>query len=229
MLAGRLEPTDPRHVRPGKTVVLGIDPSMTATGYGVLRTDDVVAYGSIKTKPQDPEPHRMGVICAGILGLIRDHGVTHVAMESFEHFYRSGDGFGKPSAHAELLAAAGLKAETGGSGGRTGRHNPRGPTAKDMFLMKAAQSSAQMASVLAGLPLFLYPVQEWKAAIVGRGANKQKALSVLKLLYRIEIRNHDAAEAILIAHHHLLQGRLQPERGFLPPGALHSKLLENLR
>jgi Holliday junction resolvasome RuvABC endonuclease subunit len=218
---------DLRLVNPASVVVLGVDPSMTATGYGVIRGRDVIAYGSIRTIPKDPEPHRMAVIFAGLLDIIREHSVAHVAVEQFEHFYFRGDQDRRLSARDDLLLAAGVVPNEG-AGARSGRHNPKGPKARDMFLLKAAQSASQLAAFSAGCALFLYPVKEWKSSMIGANAGKEKALETVGRLCRIETRDDNAAEAILIAHHHLLQGRLTPERGYVPDATILARICASI-
>jgi len=65
---------------------LGIDPSLTATGFGVIEDLPegyrVVAHGVIKPSPRRPMPQRLLKIRDGIEDLIRTHLPDEVAIEN---------------------------------------------------------------------------------------------------------------------------------------------------
>ncbi len=67
--------------------ILGIDPGLGATGYGVVEkttagTWTQVAFGEIKTDPADPFPMRLRVIFDGIRRVMDLHQPTEAALES---------------------------------------------------------------------------------------------------------------------------------------------------
>ncbi len=60
--------------------ILGIDPGLANTGYGVIEAKDrkpcLVDYGTIKTSPQNPLPARIKEIYDGIKGIIKQHSIS---------------------------------------------------------------------------------------------------------------------------------------------------------
>lgn len=66
--------------------VLGIDPGIGTTGYGIVGEDDqgevvLIAYGAIETKPGEPMPERLKVLHEGITGLFGQYQPESVAVE----------------------------------------------------------------------------------------------------------------------------------------------------
>jgi len=65
--------------------VLGIDPGLTITGWGVVDGDGnsatSVDYGVIRTNSKQPRAERLGHIAEGVRALIRAHQVVEVAVE----------------------------------------------------------------------------------------------------------------------------------------------------
>lgn len=65
--------------------VLGIDPGLTRTGWGVVQHASgrlrCVANGTISTKPADPSEHRLRHLLAEITGVIDGHDIASVALE----------------------------------------------------------------------------------------------------------------------------------------------------
>ena len=66
--------------------VLGIDPGIGTTGYGVVDEDAgggvaLIAYGAIETPPGDPMPARLKQLYDTVLALMRQHAPESVAVE----------------------------------------------------------------------------------------------------------------------------------------------------
>lgn len=66
--------------------VLGIDPGIGTTGYGVVDEDAsghvvLIAYGAIETPPRDPMPARLKTLHDAALALMRQHQPESVAVE----------------------------------------------------------------------------------------------------------------------------------------------------
>ena len=65
--------------------VLGIDPGLTITGWGIVDGDGATAraieYGVIRTKTKDSRAERLGEIAEGIRALIREHTPAELAVE----------------------------------------------------------------------------------------------------------------------------------------------------
>ena len=71
--------------------ILGIDPALGATGYGVIAGSagsfELVEAGLIKTKPKDGIAARLSAIYRGVSGLIRDTKPEILALEKlFAHY-----------------------------------------------------------------------------------------------------------------------------------------------
>lgn len=67
-------------------VVLGIDPGIGTTGYGVVGEDEhgeamLVAYGAIETTPGAPMPERLLVLHAEVTRIVREYRPESVAVE----------------------------------------------------------------------------------------------------------------------------------------------------
>ncbi|MGB7406365.1 MAG: crossover junction endodeoxyribonuclease RuvC, partial [Pacificimonas sp.] len=66
-------------------LILGIDPSLTATGWGVIRADGArlshVANGTIKVPAKLPMPARLAALFAETAAVVRDHDPDTAAAE----------------------------------------------------------------------------------------------------------------------------------------------------
>lgn len=65
--------------------VLGIDPGLTITGWGVVDGDGSTAaavdYGVLKTRSKDARAKRLGQLADGVRALIREHHPAELAVE----------------------------------------------------------------------------------------------------------------------------------------------------
>lgn len=65
--------------------VLGVDPGLTVTGWGIVDGDgasgELVGCGVIRTKPKTPRAERLREIADGVRALISDHGPAELAVE----------------------------------------------------------------------------------------------------------------------------------------------------
>lgn len=184
-------------------VVMGIDPGIATTGYGVLRNGDLVAAGKITTSPADPESLRYSILLRDLVEAMREHEVVDVAIEKFVTFYISEDA-GKPSGMAGLA-----------TGNRRKRKSKRGKYAgpanpDSLYKMKGAQTTALLAAMLAGATVFEYTLQEWKG---DARRSKDEIQEQVRLLYGADIGNHNVTDGIIIASHHDRLGRLHRDRG----------------
>jgi crossover junction endodeoxyribonuclease RuvC len=71
-------------------IILGIDPGIASTGYGVIRAAgggsiSLVDYGVITTSPSEPHVVRLKHIYEIINGIINDHQPDAVAIETIFH------------------------------------------------------------------------------------------------------------------------------------------------
>lgn len=66
-------------------VIIGIDPGLANTGWGVVETRGTLcrarAYGCISTPATDPLPTRLNAIYEGIRHVVETYGVNEVAIE----------------------------------------------------------------------------------------------------------------------------------------------------
>jgi crossover junction endodeoxyribonuclease RuvC len=66
-------------------LILGLDPSLSSTGWGVVRVDGVrvshVANGQVKTYAGDPMPARLAALHSGIAQVIAAYSPTRAAAE----------------------------------------------------------------------------------------------------------------------------------------------------
>jgi crossover junction endodeoxyribonuclease RuvC len=66
-------------------LILGVDPGLASTGYGLVRERDgaleAVAYGVVSTPPKLPTPARLQIIYRELSALIAEHRPTGGAME----------------------------------------------------------------------------------------------------------------------------------------------------
>jgi crossover junction endodeoxyribonuclease RuvC len=109
--------TDPEaHPRPhpgpnGAVVVIGVDPGLRITGYGILRCSpaktDVIDYSQIRTDARAPVEARLQAVFWGIREVLQRYEVNELAIEMqfVAHNVRSAFAVGEARA-AALLAAA---------------------------------------------------------------------------------------------------------------------------
>jgi crossover junction endodeoxyribonuclease RuvC len=66
-------------------LILGLDPSLSSTGWGVIRSEGArvshVANGQIKTNPAAPMAERLAALQAGLAEVIAEHRPTRAAAE----------------------------------------------------------------------------------------------------------------------------------------------------
>ena len=66
-------------------IILGVDPSLTATGWGVIRSEGSrlshVASGTIKPPKGLPMPLRLSVLFDAVAAVVREHGPDEAATE----------------------------------------------------------------------------------------------------------------------------------------------------
>ena len=100
--------------RSGLVTILGIDPGLTCTGYGVISADGsthrCLHFGAITPPPRAPHPEKLIRIHEAIVDIIREHRPQEVAVEDFLLGYtRAAVAVGEARAVAVLAAAqAGL-------------------------------------------------------------------------------------------------------------------------
>jgi Holliday junction resolvasome RuvABC endonuclease subunit len=185
---------------------MGIDPGIGVTGYAIVRGKDLVEAGAIRTRTKDPEPVRYAVLMTQISRLLEKHAVAHVAIEEFETFYQNKPGDPPGGTQAPLavrnggkgnLLAVALGQSSGGK--RRYAHDRTEVNPRSMFLLKGAQTIAQVAALQHGASIFLYKVREWKG---NAKKGKSEIREEVKRLYKVEIRNHNVADAVMIATHH---------------------------
>lgn len=206
----------------GETVVLGIDPAIANTGYAVLCGDSILQAGTISTSSSEPESLRIWAILAEILRVIREFNVGQIAIEEFRAFYRN-----HPLEHG-FNASSNLFSPVGdlSKPKRRGRHDREVVNPRSMFLMKAAQTATQIAGLLANIPIFLYPVREWKG---GSRVSKETIAARVATFYKLNVKNKDAVEAIWIAHHHIHYGRLRHGAGIIVPPDEYDEVISLIR
>jgi crossover junction endodeoxyribonuclease RuvC len=66
-------------------IILGLDPGLAATGWGVIRAEgnrlSHVAHGTVKTPANAPLAQRLGALYDGLMGVIGAHGASEAAVE----------------------------------------------------------------------------------------------------------------------------------------------------
>lgn len=96
-------------------LVLGIDPGLAATGYGLLSWADeggggqikMIEGGVIRSEAKDPVERRVGSIYKGIVEIIREFKPSAMAMEDiFSHYKHPKTGIIMAHARGAILAAA---------------------------------------------------------------------------------------------------------------------------
>jgi crossover junction endodeoxyribonuclease RuvC len=67
-------------------VVLGIDPGLACTGFGVVRVEgqrvSALAHGDIPTRPRDDPAERLNAIHLGVASVVAEHSPDFAAFES---------------------------------------------------------------------------------------------------------------------------------------------------
>jgi len=100
--------------RSGPVTILGIDPGLSCTGYGVIVADGsthrCLHFGAISPPSKAPHPEKLIRIHEALTGIIREHRPQEVAVEDFILGYtRAAVAVGEARAVAVLAAAqAGL-------------------------------------------------------------------------------------------------------------------------
>jgi crossover junction endodeoxyribonuclease RuvC len=66
-------------------LILGLDPSLSSTGWGVIRAEGAriahVANGQVKTDPSAPMPERLAALASGLAAVIAEHRPARAAAE----------------------------------------------------------------------------------------------------------------------------------------------------
>ena len=94
----------------GESLVLGIDPGVSRCGYGVVRRDGsrfrAVAYGVIRTPPQDELPDRLATLLHELDALMEEYRPSALAVERvlFQVNTRTAMSVGQASGLALALA-----------------------------------------------------------------------------------------------------------------------------
>lgn len=96
---------------PAERLVLGIDPGLTATGYGLIaewgRDARAIAWGAIRTRASVPRAERLAEISRAVGALIEEHQPYEVAIEQqyVKENVRSAMAIGEARAAAMIAAA----------------------------------------------------------------------------------------------------------------------------
>ena len=66
-------------------IILGLDPSLSCTGYGLIRAEGNrlthIANGQLRTDPKEPLPQRLSHLATQLEALLADHAPTTAAAE----------------------------------------------------------------------------------------------------------------------------------------------------
>jgi crossover junction endodeoxyribonuclease RuvC len=93
--------------------VLGIDPGMASTGYGVIVSDcgrlSAACGGVIATAPTEPLERRLGTIFSELDALLTEHRPTAVAVEEIFFGRNVRTAFAVGQARGVVLGAAGMR------------------------------------------------------------------------------------------------------------------------
>jgi len=176
-----MRPSSPAHP---ELVVLGIDPGLRATGWGVLaltgpgvispRQEDlaVLGYGAVTTETGVPLPERLRRLSLGLREVIGRWQPAEVAVE-------------------EAFVAANKRVA---------------------ITMGEARGVALLAAAEAGLPVFEYSASEVKQAVTGYGrGSKEQVQEMLRLQLGLEAAPQpaDASDALATALCHLMRRRAE--------------------
>ncbi|RJO64145.1 MAG: crossover junction endodeoxyribonuclease RuvC [Candidatus Omnitrophota bacterium] len=73
-------------------IILGIDPALTITGYGIINFSDtqlrLLKAGALITTPKESLPQRLERIHEGVLRLIKEHAPDAMVLEKLYAHYR---------------------------------------------------------------------------------------------------------------------------------------------
>ena len=74
--------------------ILGIDPGLDATGYGIIETESgqglrLIEAGLIRTKPSEPLPRRLATVARQLREIILQHGPGLMAVEDLYSHYKT--------------------------------------------------------------------------------------------------------------------------------------------
>ena len=165
-------------------VVLGLDPGLRATGWGVLALAGsgvssaereeltVLGYGAVTTETAVPLPERLRRLASGLREVIGRWQPAEVAVE-------------------EAFVAANKRVA---------------------IAMGEARGVALLAAAEAGLPVFEYSASEAKQAVTGYGrGSKEQVQEMLRLQLGLEAAPQpaDAADALATAFCHLMRRRTE--------------------
>lgn len=183
------------------TVSISIDPGIQTTGFGIHRGSKLIEHGKITTSSSQPEPIRVHKIYKELLSIMALHEVEEAAIEHFIAFYTSDDS--EVTSGADLSRFPGLGAPRKK---RRFKHDRKKVNPRSMFLLKAAQSAAQLAAMEYGATVYLYTVSDWKG---DARRTKESIIKSVKLIYGLDVANDNIADAIMIGNYHVTFGRLR--------------------
>lgn len=128
-------------------LVLGLDPGLGTTGWGVIRTEGNrlthVANGQLKTAPAEPLAQRLSHLLSQIAGIIADHAPDAAAVE--EVFVNE-----NPRSTLKLAQARGvILATCAGAGLAVGEYAP--PLVKQATVGTGRADKAQVHAMVARL------------------------------------------------------------------------------
>jgi crossover junction endodeoxyribonuclease RuvC len=109
----RERPLDVNVGRGAELIVLGIDPGLARTGYGVIATEkgraEALAFGCISTGTVHSREERLLQIHDGVTGLIDRFGPAEIAVERLFFTKNTSSGIEVAEARGVILLAAGRK------------------------------------------------------------------------------------------------------------------------
>ncbi|MEL7497313.1 MAG: crossover junction endodeoxyribonuclease RuvC [Planctomycetota bacterium] len=108
------EPCDPNKKNPEEVRILGIDPGLNVTGYGVLTVEHnqirLVEAGIVRSKPKQSLPQRLLSIHQGVLDVIDSLRPDFVGLEElYSHYARPKTAIIMGHARGAICLAAGLR------------------------------------------------------------------------------------------------------------------------
>ncbi len=68
--------------------ILGIDPGLSASGFGVVEGTTVIEFGTVVTRPDEPVPHRLARLAAELEAVVRRLRPDRCAVETL--FFKGG-------------------------------------------------------------------------------------------------------------------------------------------
>ena len=94
-------------------VILGIDPGLAHTGWGVVETRGGLcrarAYGCIQTTPAEPIDRRLGRICQEIFAVIEKYEPTQLAIENVYFAKNERSAIATAQARGAAIVACGMR------------------------------------------------------------------------------------------------------------------------